>query len=252
MHFFSELKKRNRLLFWFGLVNMIAGVACLVLTQADDTTILGINAWIKPMKFYFSIWFMSWTMGWLLYHLQQQKKVRIYSRAVVITMIIEMIAITAQSARGTTSHFNISSSLNRILFNMMGISILVFTIWTIYICYLFFRQKKFDVPRHYVWAIRLGILFFVIFSMEGGAMLGFMQHTIGAPDGGEGLPVVNWSRDYGDLRVAHFFGMHSLQILPLVGYYLANNRIQVFFFATLYFIMVSVFLVQALYGIPLI
>jgi hypothetical protein len=252
MYFFGELRKRNPVLFWFGLMNLVAGITCLVLTQVDSTRILGINAWIKPMKFYFSIFIMSWSMGWLLFHLHQPGRVRWYSWAVVITMLVEMIAITSQSARGTTSHFNITSSFNGIVFRIMGIAIMIFAIWTAYICFLFFRKKNFDIPRHYVWAIRLGILLFVIFSIEGWAMVGIMKHTVGAPDGGDGLPIFNWSRRHGDLRVAHFFGMHSLQIIPLVGYYLTKNRVQVFFFAFLYLTMVSVFLLQAIYGIPLV
>ena len=78
-----------------------------------------------------------------------------------------------------------------------------------------------------------------------------LRHTVGDIDGGPGLPFFNWSRHHGDLRVSHFFGIHSLQIIPLVGNYLASNKKQIFLFAALYFIWIVVLLLQALYGIPI-
>ena len=49
-------------------------------------------------------------------------------------------------------------------------------------------------------------------------------HTVGAADGSAGLPFVNWSTRYGDLRIAHFFALHALQLFPLAGMALAATR----------------------------
>jgi hypothetical protein len=133
----------------------------------------------------------------------------------------------------------------------MGGLILVFTITAILICISFFKQKQFSIPAAYVWGIRLGLLFFVFFSLEGGLMVGLLSHTIGGPDGGPGLPLVNWSTRYGDLRIAHFLGLHSLQVLPLFGNYIAKTKKQTITFSIAYFIIVAVLFLQAMKGIPL-
>lgn len=82
-------------------------------------------------------------------------------------------------------------------------------------------------------------------------MVALMRHTIGGVDGGPGLPLVNWSNEHGDLRIAHFFGLHSLQVLPLFGYYIAKTKTQTALFSLGYFLVASALLLQAMKGIPL-
>lgn len=251
MKFLHELRNRNALLYWFGWYNILAGIICLLLIAFDDMQLLGISRWIKPAKFFLSVGIMVWTMGWILYYLQAKKSVRTISWLIVISMFFENGIIAYQAIQGERSHFNVTNSLNSMLFGLMGIFIIVFTFTTLYAVCLFFRQKNFTIPSSYYWGIRMGLLLFIFFSLEGGLMLSLMSHTVGGKDGGGGLPLVNWSTKYGDLRIAHFLGLHTLQLLPLAGYYIARSKKQIILISVGYFLVVMALLVQALNGIPL-
>jgi hypothetical protein len=163
MNFFIELKRRNALLFWFGLFNLAVAIVCLVLMSLEETQILGVNRWLKPFKFYASVGIMVLTMGWLLYYLDSAKKIKRYSWLIFISMLFENGLIIAQAITKTTSHFNASSILNGIVFSLMGMLIAIFTFTVIFVCIAFFRQTQFSIPASYVWGIRLGLLFFIIF-----------------------------------------------------------------------------------------
>lgn len=249
--FLARLRARNSLLYYAGWLNVLGALVCMVLIFSTDTVVLGINAWIKPMKFFLSIAIFSWTMGWLLAYLRKQRAVKIYSMVIVMVLAFEMVIIIWQAANGRPSHFNITTPLYALLFSLMGIAITLLVVWTVYIAYLYFRQSEFEIPASYVWGIRLGLVMFIIFSFEGGVMASQLAHTVGAPDGGAGLPVVNWSTRYGDLRVAHFIGMHALQVLPLAGYYVFTRPVNIIVFSIIYFIATVALMVTALYGMPL-
>ena len=166
-------------------------------------------------------------------------------------MFFENGLILLQAIRKTTSHFNIKTVFDNVCFQLMGTFILIFTITVISITLAFFRQKQFSISEPYLWGIRLGLVFFILSSLEGGVMLVLLKHTVGASDGTPGLPIINWSKNYGDLRIAHFFGIHALQILPLLGFYITKTKKQIAIAAVLYFIFVSALLFQALKGNPL-
>ena len=251
MYFITELKTRNPVLFWYGVLNFIAALICIILWQSTNITVNGINAYIKPLKFFISIGIFVWTIGWYLYYLNKPSKVKAYNVMAFIVFTFESFVITWQAANGRLSHFNIDRVLYSVLFSLMGIAIVILTAWTAYMGYLFFKKRDWNIPMPYVWGIRLGILFFVLFAFEGGIMAAAMRHTVGAADGGKGLPLVNWSREHGDLRVAHFLGMHTLQLFPLFGYFIAKTNKAMIAFALIYVCLISAVLVQALMGLPL-
>lgn len=247
---FSSLHERNTILYQLGWVCVAGTLVCALLAFTSQTQILGINAYIKPMKFLASTVILCWTMAWYLAELPQKGSVKAYSWMLVVVFAIELGLIIWQASRGKLSHFNVSSPIDGLLFGLMGIAITVFTAWTAYMGFLFFRLQPTTISPTYLWGIRLGIGLFVVFAFQGFMMAGRLAHTVGGPDGGPGLPVLNWSTRFGDLRVAHFFGMHALQLIPLFACYVARKPSHVFIFSAIYFVLVTGMLMQALAGKP--
>lgn len=224
LDFVREIYRRNPVLATTGWLMLALTSVMLCIAPFDARTITGINPWIKPLKFTISIAIFVWTLSWYLdYLLNKRWAVRLISWGVFVVMAVEIFCIILQAARGATSHFNVKTPFDAAVFSTMGLMITVNTMLVLLALVLFFGRTR-PLPLAYLWGIRLGLLLFLLSSIEGMTMIARMAHTVGQPDGGPGLPLVNWSTRAGDLRIAHFLGFHALQILPLVGYTLSRPR----------------------------
>ncbi|RZJ20011.1 MAG: hypothetical protein EON51_16140 [Acinetobacter sp.] len=250
--FFTVLKSRNEPLFYFGVICFLSAFFILLIAKFSYIQINGVNAWYKPFKFALSIGIFSWTMGWYTGYLELPRQVYIYSYTTIFLLGFELFYITFQAARGQLSHYNVSSTLYTSLTAAMAIAAIAATLYTGYIGILFCTGEFPKLPGYYLWAIRIGILLFVIFAFEGAIMGGNGSHTVGGSGDGGGLPLLNWSRKYGDLRIAHFVGMHALQVLPLVAFYLLRDIKLVIVLGLVYGALALFCLVQALNSKPLV
>jgi hypothetical protein len=230
----------SRSLMSVAAIMTAAFIACLAGLVLDDRIVTGAPVWLKPAKFAISSAIYAGTLAWLFRYVQVWPRlVRALGTITAAVLVIEVGIIDFQAARGTTSHFNVSSTFDRALWATMAVAIGILWLASIGILIALFRQRFLD--RGFGWALRLGMLVTVIGSASGGLMVGPTEHqratitrthhaptrvgahTVGAPDGGPGLPGVGWSSRHGDLRIPHFLGLHALQVIPLL-YSLRTRR----------------------------
>jgi hypothetical protein len=253
----KEIFSRNKILAYTGLLFLAIAIVLSLYSFINKVEVLGINSMIKPIKFCISTVAYSWTMAYLLFYVKRQKSVKWYSILALGVMIYENGVIIIQAFRGKQSHFNQSELVGGILYGIMGILIVWLTTATLVIALRFIFQKEYAISAPFALSIKIGLIFFVVFSFLGGYMSAINSHNVGGEIGKEGLPFLNWSTIFGDVRVAHFFGLHSLQVIPLIGYFV-STRVQDIFIskmiiwvgAIIYFSFICFTLYQALHGKP--
>lgn len=248
--FILQLKSRNETLFYFGLLCFVASLFFLVMTKVSTTQVYHVNAWFKPFKFAFSTFTLAWAMAWYCYYLPSFK-IKLFNWSVIVLLGFEILYIALMAAKGKHSHYNVSTPFYSMMFSLMALAATLVTIYIAYVGMLFFTNDFPDLPNHYVWAIRLGILIFVIFSFEGFLMGSRMSHSVGLENDNSNLYIFGWSKIVGDLRVAHFIGMHALQVLPILSLYILKNSKLTFALAIVYGFLATFTLMQALQGKPL-
>jgi len=219
---------------------LITFVATLWGIFVDHRLITGAPAWLKPAKFAISVSIYCFTFVWMLGFVENRLRlVRLVAKVTAGGLIVEMAVIVTQAARGTTSHFNQTTTLNTALWFTMGAFIVLVWVMNLLLAIVLLLQRMPD--RTFAWSLRLGLLI----SAIGTATAFFMvtprpeqaariaagygphivgAHSVGVRDGGPGLPVLGWSTVGGDLRVAHFVGLHALQVLPFLGWLLTRRK----------------------------
>jgi hypothetical protein len=238
-----------------GALSLLCALLIVPLIATDPVEILGINRWVKPVKFFASVTVFVWTLAIYLSHLKGFGRVKIFvSWSTAAVFVLEMALIVSQSWRGVASHFNVGTSYDGFVYGAMGIAI-GFNTLLVGVIFVLFLTGENDLPLPVADGMRLGLLIFLLGSLQGAHMAAQPGHAVGAPDGGPGLPFLNWSTTAGDLRVAHFLGLHAIQSIPLFALF-ANRfapsgaRVLVRLFALFYAASFVVVLVQALYGHP--
>ena len=228
---FSTLESWSPPLVRMALVSTVLLLVALIGLAVDTRVITGAPAWLKPAKFGLSVAVYLLSLAWMVRDLPRTPTLRRATSTIAWIITAEVLLICVQAARGTTSHFNVNTPTDSAIFSAMGVGIATVWIASAVILWQHWRAPSRDTSM--AMALRFGLALNILGAGVGWTMtrpfpgqIEAMQrgerpyivgaHTVGARDGGPGLPVAGWSTEHGDLRVPHFLGMHALQVLPIL------------------------------------
>lgn len=221
----------DSVLMWVAVAHGVLAVACAVGLLFPGERIAGAHQLVKPLKFALSIGIFLATMSHVVPMLSVSLPTRRgFAWLLAITMIVEMAAVLVQALRGQGSHYNELTAFDRAVWRTMLVAILVATAAMAVIAIVATTRSLRDTDGGALTAVsalawRAGLWGGQIAAISGFAMGGRGQHTVGAADGGPGLPGVGWSLAHGDLRISHFLALHALQLLPAVAAALEASRL---------------------------
>jgi hypothetical protein len=215
----AELLARERRLAIYGAVLLLLLVPMAIAWGLDDRMLRGDNVWIKPMKFGFSIAVLALTTAWFIGHLPTAQRASRATDRIVWLLIgagtFELAYITLQAALGQASHYNVGDAWHGTMYTLMGIGALGLTATQPMLAWQLHRHPDASRPVAYRHAVLIGLVLTFLF----GAGVGMLLSGLQPPSGGTGatLPLLGWSLAGGDLRPAHFVGIHAEQVLPVIG-----------------------------------
>jgi len=219
--------KHTKSLFWLAVISAVGAVVLVPLWIFDARELGGVSVWEKPLKFFVSSAIFSFTFSWLSSFITKGSRwVKVAGLFIAISLAVELVLVAVMAALGTTSHFNVSTPTAIVIWSLMAtfISIVLFATLFLSITILLQKQQEFNLKLTLVLgslntAIGMGLAY--LMTQPTATQLANYQgiagaHAVGVSDGGPGLPFLGWSTVAGDLRVGHFFGLHSIQVAAIL------------------------------------
>lgn len=215
---FADAPAFARLAVFLGLS---LGVTLLA-AQIDTRLWLGENIWLKPIKFQLSLTLYLATLAvfarWMPERTRASLWFRTFAAIVCLSILAEMAWIAGAAAFGTGSHFNVATPFMSAIYSLMGLFAVTLTSATLVMGLSVWRNPATGLSPALKLSVVLGlILTFVLTVPVAGYMASTEGHLVGTPVTDARLWPMGWSREVGDLRIAHFFAAHALHFLPAGG-----------------------------------
>ncbi len=222
----------------------------------------GESPWLKPVKFHYALAIYAVSLAFFARYMpratRQSRAWRWFTGAVVFAIVAECVWLWGAASVNTASHFNTDHPVFSAIYNLMGAFAVLLTSASLAMGISIWRNRATGLHPAVQLSIALGlILTFLLTVPAAGYLSAQPGHFVGTPVTGATLPILGWSREVGDLRVAHFLSTHALHGLPLWGLIAARmgdargSVTLVWGGAALYVILVAATFIQALNGQPL-
>ncbi|MFZ4680667.1 MAG: hypothetical protein ACOYLP_10915 [Flavobacterium sp.] len=237
MIFIQALQQRNKWLYVLGCIVFVLGIISLGFLLFDSRTVNGISLWSLPFRFSIASGVYIFTIAWLSFlinntHFRKAITILIFIlfscllSIVFFQLIKEHIAFIANE----TPFDQLLNQLSMTLF----LCLLFLQIW---ITTHFFRQKKNMHSQHFTWGVRMGFFVFTFFLFMLATLFLFRDKT-------EGISLFQFERGLSfEIQASFYLGLHSIQIIPLLSYYLFDQKKQVVFFSIAYVVLILVLIV---------
>jgi hypothetical protein len=207
----------------WGFVYLALTALTLGFGFLDDRLINGVSVWNKPFKFCLSLSVYFFTLCWFAPLLGpgwfDRLQGRVLTTVPIVCGALEIGYIILQAGLGEASHFNTDTPFHAAAYSLMGLGAVILVSVCAWLgLAILLKHRRALTP--YVFAVGLSLVLTALLGGGFGAYLGGQgAHWVGGvPTDAGGSILFNWSRDGGDLRVAHFFGMHAMQVIPLAGW----------------------------------
>lgn len=245
-----------------GLTIFVALTALPLAAAAllDNRVFLDAPVWQKPLQFHLALSIFTLTLAFFARFMPQgmtSRRWSIYAGIVAFCILAELVWVAGAASYATASHFNRDNPVLAAIYPLMGILAVTLTSASAAIGVSIWRNPNTGLAPALHLSVALGLILTFILTVIAASTLSSMPgHHIGTPTSGAALPILGWSREVGDLRVAHFFATHALHVIPVVGLVaarilpLAWGKPTVWTAALAYCGLIAVTMVQAFAGLP--
>ena len=213
----------ERIWVWTAIAFALAFVVVLALAAADSRHINGESVWAKPSKFALATAIHYATLAAVVHFLGPEWRLarwlEVIAIASVLFAVFEVGYIAIQAGRAMPSHFNTDTPFYAAMYSLMafGAVMVLLPALPVGIGALVDPAASLSMPLRLACAIGLvggAVLTFIVAFRLGGNG----SHFVGTiTNDMRAMPLTGWSLTIGDLRPAHFFALHMMQVVPVAG-----------------------------------